>query len=303
MKRILSLILTVCITVCFCSCSHDAATLHSGNFPDGIRYADTETDFSVSAPQVFVFDMKTGEIIYTKGKESVLYPASTTKLLTALAAMSVLDLSEVVTPTDELELLSENSSIAYVKKHHSLTVEMLIEGMMLPSGNDAAYALAAAAGRRIADDDTISGKEATERFVKYMNEYAKELGMIGSSFTVPDGFAGKETYSTVEDMLILAKAAAENEIIAKYAAMAEDSVVYASGHLNTWKNTNELLDEESKYYSPYAVGLKTGTSELGKSLIVRVSDGDRDYLIGIFSASTDSKRYDSALKIIDKLIY
>ena len=71
---------------------------------------------------------------------------------------------------------------------------MLIEGMLLPSGNDAAYVLAAAAGRKIAKDPLLDGKRAVDVFMKQMKSYGTSIGLCGTNFTVPDGYAGNEHY-------------------------------------------------------------------------------------------------------------
>ena len=99
-------------------------------------------------------------------------------------------------------------------------------------------------------------------------------------------------------MLLISKAAAENEIITKYSAMPYDYVVYASGHTNTWTNTNKLLDENSKYYCKGVVGLKTGSLEDNYSLIVLYDDGETRFVIGLFGEKTDDDRYTDALNLI-----
>ena len=128
-------------------------------------------------------------------------------------------------------------------------------------------------------------------FVIRMNEYADNLGCTGSHFTVPDGFAGNEHYSTLDDMILICRKAAENAIISKYAAMYSDSVVYASGHTNTWTNTNEMLNPDSVYYQPYVIGLKTGSLADNYSLVTLYDDGENRLLIGVFGARKEKERY------------
>lgn len=101
-------------------------------------------------------------------------------------------------------------------------------------------------------------------------------------------------------MALVAKASMENPIIAKYAGKYTDSVCYASGHTNTWVNTNKLLDPSSCYYSPYAIGLKTGSISQGYSLVFafRFPDG-REYIAGVFGAKEKNDRFEDAHQIID----
>ncbi len=270
---------------------------------DDLGYIPVSGDMlsvSVSAPHVFVYDCNEGEIIYRKGHEKVLYPASTTKLLTILCALEHLSPTDIITPGEELSLVEEGSSIAYINKNHKLTVEMLIEGMLLPSGNDAAYVLAAAAGNRMSDGEAM-GVEAVEVFMDGMAQYARTLGLNGTHFITPDGLAGTDHYSTLEDMLLIARAAADHEIITRYAGLYRDSVTYASGHTNTWVNTNVMLDPSSTYYRPCVTGLKTGSLDKNYCLITTVEQAGSRYIVGVFGAATKTARFADTAAIIDCL--
>ena len=276
------------------------ANLHGKDDPGYIPVSSEVLDVSVSAPHVFVYDCNRGEIVYRKGHDRILYPASTTKLLTILCALEHLSPSDVITPGEELSLVGEGSSIAYINKNHKLTVEMLIEGMLLPSGNDAAYVLAAAAGNRMSDGEA-TGAEAVEVFMAGMAEYGRTLGLNGTHFTTPDGLAGTDHYSTLEDMLLISRAAADNEIICRYAGLYQDDVTYASGHKNTWTNTNVMLDPKSSYYRPSVTGLKTGSLDANYCLITTAEQGGERYIIGVFGAATKTARFADTATIIDTL--
>ncbi|MGN1408683.1 MAG: hypothetical protein ACI4XJ_00755, partial [Eubacteriales bacterium] len=160
-------------------------------------------------------------------------------------------------------------------------------------------AAAAGCGYVLLDDSSADYTDAVAAFVEYMNSYAKNLGCTNTNFTTPDGFAGNEHYSTLHDMALISKAAAENEIITEYAKLLSDDVTYASGHVNTWVNTNKMLDPDSKYYCKDVVGLKTGSLEDSFSLVVFYDDGELRLIIGLFGAKKDSDRYTDALNIID----
>lgn len=278
------------------------ASLHGEDSEHAIAYVDEMLDVDISSPQGFVYDVSNDTIIFTKGEDKVVYPGSTTKLLTALYALSVLPEDAVVTPGSELSLVKEGSSVAYIKAHHKLTVSMLVEGMLIPSGNDAAYVLAAAAGRAIAEDESLDGVRAADVFMEGLNKYAKRIGLCGTYFTVPDGYAGKEHYTTTEDMAIIARLAYKNDLITEFASKPTSDVVYASGHTNTWINTNKLLDPESPYYSRYAKGLKTGSIDDEYSLVFSFEfDDGREYIAGVFGAETKTARFEDALEIISAL--
>ena len=282
--------------------TRESASLHEPDSEYAITYLDGIIDVSIDSPQAFVYDVSNDTIVFTKGEDKVVYPGSTTKLLTALYALSVLPEDAVITPGNELTLVKEGSSIAYIKSGHQLTVSMLIEGMLIPSGNDAAYVLAAAAGRVIADDENLDGVRAADVFMGGLNQYAKRIGLCGTYFTVPDGYAGREHYTTTEDMAIIARLASKNALISEYVSRPSSEVVYASGHTNTWINTNKLLDPESKYYSRYAKGLKTGSIDDEYSLVFSFEfDDGREYIAGVFGADNKNARFEDALEIISAL--
>lgn len=294
-KRVFGLILAVILLFSCVSCSHK------------YDFVSALYTVKINSTHAFVYDYSDGDVnkMYD-GESEIIYPASITKLLTALTALDILPADTVITPGDEVYLSPEGASSAYIRPHHQLTLEMLIEGMMLPSGNDAAYAIAAACGLeadsgwiKYADDGTYSREAAVEVFVMKMNEYARNLGCTGSNFTTPDGFAGDEHYSTLDDMLLICKAAAENEIIMKYAAMQSDNVVYASGHTNTWVNTNLMLDPESEFYNENVIGLKTGSLAGNYSLAILYDDGENRLLIGVFGAKDEVGRYEDAETLIE----
>ena len=300
-RRILALICAFLIVISSASCagSRANAVLHGKDSVYAIAYSDAAYKIGIKSPQGFVYDVQNGFIVFTKGENKVVYPGSTSKLMTALFALSVLPAEKVIEAGDELDFVKPGSSIAYVKKGHKLTVEMLVEGMLLPSGNDAAYVLAAAVGREIKGGEA-SAEEALEAFISGVNAYAKQIGLCGTYLTVPDGYADEAHYTTTEDMLLAAKAAMENPVISKYAALYTANVVYASGETNVWTSTNKLLDPNSKYYSRYATGLKTGSISGEYSLLFtfRFDDG-REYIAGVFGADARNDRFEDAKKIID----
>ncbi|MGM9681194.1 MAG: D-alanyl-D-alanine carboxypeptidase family protein [Eubacteriales bacterium] len=302
-KRLLCLVLPILVLIGLNSCSSvpPKATLHKESDAGYIAYKESGPVFDLSCPQAFVYDMNEGVILYAKGVDRIVYPASTTKLLTILYALTVLSPDELVTPGDEVKLIAADSSVAYVKSYHTLTVEMLVEGMLLPSGNDAAYALAGAAGRKVAGDPDLDGESAVKVFMKGMNDYARKIGCVGTSFTCPDGYYDKNHYTTLEDLILISRLAAENEIICKYAALPYDEVTYASGHTNSWTNTNLMLDENSEYYSPYVTGLKTGSANSGYHFICTAEKDGQQYLIGVFGESDKNARFAETLTILDGL--
>ena len=265
------------------------------------RLACEEAAKEIRAGHVFVYDLTSQRMIYSSTElNDKLYPASITKLYSAFVALVYLEPDAVITAGEELSLVQPGSSVAYISKGDRLTVEMLIEGMLLPSGNDAAYIVAAAAGREIAGDPKLDPVQAVQIFVAEMNREAYRLGMVNSKFTNPDGYHAGGHYTCPEDAALMGSLAMSNPIIAKYIGMLSHSVRFESGEKITWSNTNRLLNPESEYYVPSAVGMKTGyTSEAGYCLLAAFSQGEEQYLVGIFDAETKLSRYADAAKLLE----
>lgn len=256
---------------------------------------------SIQARQILVYDATDDKILFTKSVEGgKLYPASTTKLFSCYVALQYLQPDTVITAGDELDLLDAGSSIAYIAKKHRLTAEMLVEAMLLPSGNDAALVLAAGAGKVIAGDSSLGGIEAVQVFVDEMNRMAQELGFEKSHFTNPHGFHTGAHYTCVNDMARIAKLALENSVISKYMAIYEDDVIYASGHSNHWINTNHLLDPESEFYFPGTIGMKTGrTTQAGYCLMSAFRQKGHTIVVGVFGYEDGDARFRDVISLLN----
>lgn len=250
---------------------------------------------------IFVWDSGLGEMVYCSGEEDeTLYPASITKLYSALVALMYLDPAETITAGEELAFMQPGSSRAYISRGCRLTVEMLIEAMLIPSGNDAAYVVAAAAGRKIAGEDTLDASRAVEEFVAEMNRMGSELGLTNSHFMNPDGYHNEAHYMCPKDVALVAALALDQPVVAEYMALQQDSVTFESGEHIAWYNTNHLINPESPYYMENAVGMKTGyTGEAGQCLLGAFREEDRAIIVGIFGAEEQYKRYSTAIKLYE----
>ena len=244
--------------------------------------------------QVLVYDATNDQLIFSETREgSKLYPASVTKLFSSWVALQIMKPDDVVTVGDELKLVHEGSSVASLREGQRPYVRNLVEGMMLPSGNDAAIVLAVAAGRRLAGDETLDAEEAMYTFVDEMNRQAEVLGFERSHFANPDGWHSGSHYTCLNDMILIAKLALADETISRYIRRAKDDVTFASGQTVTWENTNKLLNEEEPYYRADAIGMKTGYTRQAEQCLMsafRCSDG-RTLVIGIFGCEDGNKRY------------
>lgn len=260
-------------------------------------------DRKLLAQQYFVYDCKAGSFVVISGQtDERIYPASVTKLFTAYVAMQYVQPDTKITAGDALDMVAWGSSVAKIQKGDVLTAEQLVEAMLLPSGNDAAYLLACAAGRVLKDNPQLSAANAVQAFMQQMNTQAKSLGMTGTHFVNPDGIHDNNHYTTFADLAILGKLAMADQTVMKYAVLAKDQVEL-HGQTIDWKNTNALVDPAKPYYCPYAVGLKTGqTPSAGSCLLSAFRMDEHELLIGVFGCPEEEDRFDDTLQLFNQIV-
>lgn len=209
-------------------------------------------------------DSKTGAYLIEKNADKKVYPASTTKIMTCILALENLKLDEPVTVTPEMiNKVPTGSSTMKLVKNEVLTVEQLLYGLMLPSGNDAAIVLAY----------RISG--SIDNFAKLMNEKAKELGCTSTNFTCPHGFHDDNHYTTARDMSKIFIYALNNDTFLKL-IKTKYYTIPANGYVSyerKYTNTNLLLEN-----SDYMICGKTGFTDEAGNVFVSYSEKD-DYKI------------------------
>ena len=201
---------------------------------------------ALSASAAVLMEARSGQVLYEHNAHTPMLIASTTKILTALTALRHDDLSETVTVSREVTL-TEGSSM-YLTEGEKLTVEELLYGLLLASGNDASEALARHCGDR-------------DRFVEWMNELAAEIGMEDSHFENPSGLDGVEHKASAYDMAKLAACAMEDPTFARIVSTRSITIGQ-----RTLTNHNKLLSQLDG-----CVGLKTGyTKAAGRTLVSAV---------------------------------
>ncbi len=253
----------------------------------------------LEADAAILLDAKTGKVLYYKNPVKAEFPASTLKLLTAMIALKNCDINEEVTIGDEITMIASDSSRAYLKQGEKLTIENLLQGMLLPSGNDAAYAVAAYVGRKTLNNPKATKEEALSKFRKMMNQEAGRLGLKNSNFVTPDGYDAIGQYTTAYDMGLIGMAAIKYSKIVEISQKSSCSTKFISGEEVTWTSTNKLLNRKSgDFYSP-AFGLKTGTSTMaGKCLVSAAKNGNKEVVCVIMHSNTDG-RWEDAIKLMD----
>ena len=259
-------------------------------------------DRAPTAAQYFAYDLTAEAYLESSGVGTTrVYPASITKLFTAYTALVYLSADQVVTVDEAIEKAVSGSSVAGLQLGATVTVEQLIAAMLLPSGNDAAYVLAAEAGRAIAADPELSINQAVKRFVWCMNGLAKMEGMTGTHFVNPDGIHSEDHYSTFDDLVTMAKLTLEEPVIRRYAACSEMTLDQGTEEPLQWHNTNLLIDPTSEYYCPYTIGMKTGqTPSAGSCLLSAFQWGDTTLIVGVFGCPDEFSRFDDSLQLFNR---
>ncbi len=222
---------------------------------------------SVTANAAVLLEASSGQILYSKNGTKKMPPASTTKVMTALLALEGGNLDRVITVSPEAALVGEAS--IDLQAGEKLTLEDLIYGAMLQSGNDACVAIA----------EHIAGTESN--FVLLMNQKAKVLGASDSSFINTNGLPATGHYTTARDLAVITRYALRNPAFQKI-VNTQGKLIGKHGSERYLKNTNRLL-----WSYEGANGVKTGTTiEAGECLVASATRGGRQ-LINVVLHSED----------------
>lgn len=222
-----------------------------------------------------LFGLQNREILYSRNIYEKLYPASTTKIMTAYVALKYGDLSQTATVSETALDLEEGSSVCNLSVGDTLTLEQLLYGLMLKSGNDAANVIA----------EMISGN--TESFAALMNQEALALGATNSHFVNPHGLHNEDHYTTVYDLYLIFRSAVADErflqIIGTDTYQAQYQNSQGEDVVREWTNSNRYLTgEEEAPEGITVIGGKTGTTdEAGNCLVLYSNDSQQNSYVSI----------------------
>lgn len=237
-------------------------------------------------------DAKKGDVFFEQNAQKQIYPASTTKIMTALLVLEAIERGElnlnaafVVTP-DMLEGLDPDGSSMRLLEGEIITIQQLLEGLLVQSGNDAGQALSI----------IVCGDVST--FIERMNNKAVELEMTGSSFSNPHGLDADDHYTTAEDLSKLARAAIKNKMFKDIVMMKRATIPETNmSSSRRFLNTNGLIStlKYIDYFYANATGMKTGhTSKAGYCLVSSAVVGNLEVIAVVMNAETeDDRHYDS----------
>ena len=231
----------------------------------------------ITAGAALLMDSKTIKILYSKNENEKMYPASTTKIMTAILTIENCNLDDIVTvPYDAIATIPSGYSIAALQTGEKLTVNQLLQLMMVHSANDAANVLAF----------HVAG--SLESFATMMNTEVAELGLEHTHFLNPSGMHNEDHYTTAYDLAKLMQYCMKNSTFRTIAGLKFCTVPATNKYgERIFTSTNELLtlvdnrNVASNYYYKYAIAGKTGYTTEAKNCLVSVSNKDGFELISV----------------------
>jgi len=246
----------------------------------------------ITATSGAVIDCIDGKILYSKNMDEKLYPASMTKVLTAILVVEHCEMQDEVTISKSaINNVQSGYLTANIKEGEILTVEQLLNLLLISSYNDVANALA----------EHVGG--STEEFAQMMNKKAKEIGCTNSNFVNSNGAHDVNHYSTAHDMAMIGKYAMQYDEIKNIV----NKIYYELGTTNKYaesdrlyQTTNEMLLTGSGHYYKYAKGIKTGfTTPAGYCVMIYSEKNDIPLVSVVLKSTTSDSRYDDTRKILE----
>lgn len=275
----------------------------------------TQSAAGLEAESAVVLDAGSGEILFDKNSRVRMYPASTTKILTALLAIEAGCLNDKVVVGKEIYRVPSDGSKAGLRVGEKLSMKELLRGLLLPSGNDAAQTIAVHVARYRLKRRSMTIPEALGSFARLMNERAARCGAVESHFVNPDGYHHPGHYSTAYDMALISREAMKHAFFRQTVGMDSykrpgikmisavasrpspahgggrsvrgDKRSAVSGPPAVWENRNKLLDGNGHFGFAGATGIKTGHTDMaGWCLVASASRNGKD-IISVVLNSTE----------------
>ena len=262
-----------------------------------IQGAVQDDDSDMTAEAGALFSVSDASVLYSKHAMERLYPASITKVMTALIAIEEGTLSDMVTVTDAAVINEAGASLCGIKPGDQLTLEQLLYGLMMPSGNDAANAIA------------VHMAGSVEAFAERMTARARELGATQTSFRNPSGLSDENHYTTAYDLYLIFNEALKlplfREIIHTQSYTAQYKDAAGADVSQTWKVGNWYQKGDIETPDGLTViGGKTGTtSAAGYCLIMATEDTNgKEYISVVLKSDSRSALYENMTNIITKIV-
>lgn len=243
-------------------------------------------DLAPNAKSTILIEQSTGKVLFEKNANEKLAPASMTKVMSMLLIMEAID-SGKINMTDKVTITENAASMGgsqvFLEAGEEYTVEELLKGIAIASGNDAVVAMS----------EKVAG--STEAFVKMMNNKAKELGLINTNFINPHGLDEENHYTTAYDMAVMAKELLKHSKILEYTSIYEYYMPKPDGSTTWLVNTNRLV----RFYDGVD-GLKTGfTTVAGYCLTATAKKSDLRLISVVMGVETADKRSSDTVNLLD----
>lgn len=250
-------------------------------------------NLSVQSPAAIVMELETGTILYEKNIHQTYYPASITKIMTALVALENSQLDEVVTFSADAVYKNEGDTSHIARAlDEQMTMEQCLYGMMLESANECAYAIAEHVGGGSADT-----------FVEMMNNKAKELGCVDSHFNNTNGLPDTEHYVSAYDMALISRAAYQNPTFAKIVGTKSYKIPPTNKHETETplNNHHSMLHfyKTSKYLYEGCLGGKTGYTDAAGYTLVTYAQRDGMTLVAVVLNTTTPAQWTDTALLLD----
>ena len=245
------------------------------------------TSFTLASEGAVLIDSSTGKILYGKNENQKLYPASTTKILTAILAIENCKPTDKITASyDAVMSLPSGYSNAAIQPGETIGFQDLLDMFLIHSANEVGTIFA----------EHISG--SVEKFATLMNQKAAQIGCKNTNFTNPSGIHDENHYSTAYDMALIAQYCMKNQTFRNTVAKPSCKIAATDKYEERYfRNTNDLLNSSSSYYYEPAIGIKTGYTSQAKRCLIAASKKNNIELItvvlGAQSSLTDTRYLDT----------
>ena len=252
----------------------------------------SEQNLTLASEGAVLIDSATGKILYGKNENEKLYPASTTKVITAILAIENCKLTDKITASyDAVMSIPSGYSNAAIQPGETLTCQELLDMFLIQSANEVGYIFA----------EHISG--SIKDFATLMNQKAVALGCKNTHFTNPSGIHDENHYSTAYDMALIARYCMKNETFRTIVSKPSCTIAATDKYEERYfRNTNDLLNSSSQYYYQYAIGTKTGYTSQAKRCLIAASLKDNVELITVTLGAAPTKpdtRYLDTINIFE----
>lgn len=231
-------------------------------------FADSVQLYSEAA---ILIEKETGKVLYSQNANKKMYPASTTKILTAILAIENLSLDDALTASYEAVMsIPSGYSNAAIQVGESLSVKELLEVFLVHSANEAGFILA----------ENVSGSFSS--FAELMNQKAFEIGCKNTHFTNPSGLHDENHYTTAYDLALIARYCMNNETFRSFVSMPSCTIAATDKYEQRYfRNTNEMLNSKSQYYNENIIGIKTGYTSQAQNCLIAGYQKDNIELISV----------------------